>query len=70
MSAHLELDFNDDGSIALTSRTVKGGEIQTRELAKPWAEILIRGGDDDTVTHRVAVTDAANMIINGREWAS
>ena len=69
MSCHVELDFNDDGTVTMTGRPKKGAEITTTVLgsADQTITVSILAGDDNTKTHALmigtkAAIDHARMM--------
>lgn len=68
MSAHLELDFNDDGTITMTHRPAKGVDVIKSVICQEpldndhMAMIVVKAGSDESITHKVLIgtTEAIN----------
>lgn len=72
MSAHVEFDFNDDGTVTMTSRPSKQEAVCTARLesyANGW-HVRVAAGKDDTVTHRILIYENGEMFVNVKEWAA
>lgn len=70
MSAHIEFDFNDDGTVTMTHRKTKDGETQQTVFPaskdNQLAMIAIHGGTEMGVTHQILVgTNAAIRQLHG-----
>ena len=62
MSAHIELDFANDGTVTLTHRPSKNAPVRTSVsiINTPSSKgiIGIKAEDDETVTHYVTIVTA------------
>lgn len=62
MSAHLKLDFDNDGTVTLTHRKSKdaplGTSVSVIDTPSSKGEIGVKAGDDETVTHFITITTA------------
>lgn len=72
MSCHLELDFNDDGTITLTSKADKNGKVREHIYpATPTLKIVrVKAGADDKYTHQVVIAGDEVTLLDGREFAA
>jgi len=67
MSAHIELDFADDGTVLMTCRHTKGNELVTEPFFPPppgydYAAVMVAGSADETITHILQLTAASWRI--------
>ena len=65
MTAHLELDFSDDGTVTMTHRQTKSSPVGTSvtKVAKDSeiSYIAVKAGNDETVTHEIHIGTVAAM---------